>query len=343
MGYGFNTFDGGVSGTNFTVANSGGVNGSASDTLVVNNVAANGGNAAIQYSTDAALEGPNGLRLTLAATTTYARWSDPTPGPRGGFRRPFHFTGAPTAQLDLGSIRSEGGGPLSDSAGAAMLTLVVTTTGRVAIGPAGTNDAASLYALTAGQRYWFEVFAEKGTTAANGKAWLRVYAADGITVLHDYVNNACNTRSSNAWQFRFGGGTTASGYTIDNLDSIQFGAKSSGFFGPLVSAPEIASFTISTAGEPGSTATATATLAPSSPVADSWTFTQTAGPAVALSGTGATRTFQIPYVPDATGADISISVTATAGGLTDTALATAHALCHTFWWRDGGSWLPVLF
>ena len=298
MGYLKNTAEGGTHGANVSVANSGDASGDPFDTIVINNAAANGGGTAFVYDTTSALQGTVGIRLTPAASTSYLRWTDSTPGARGGLRRPFKYTGTPSAQIDLASIRSKGGGVLGETAGAAMLSMVVTTSGRVAIAPAGTNDAASLFLLTVGNTYWFEMFAEKGTTTTDGKAWLRVYAEDGTTVLWDYSNNACNTRSSDAWQFRLGGMTSATGYTRDDLDGLQAGALSSGFFGPLANAvPTFNSISATQNVAAGASVSVTASATdPDGTVASyAWTVDYCSTTAPTLSGAStATATFTAP-------------------------------------------------
>lgn len=338
-----NTFEGGTNGTNLSVANSGGINGTAVDSVVINGASANGGGSGIQYSSAAALQGALGLLFTLAASTTYIRFPNSTTGARGGLRRAYKHVANPTASAVIASIRCEGGGPLSDTAEASMVDLLIDTSGRVCLqhpSPTGI-DTASRYTLTAGTQYWFEVFVEKGTTTSNGKAWLRVLAADGTTVLWDYTNAAVNTRSSNVYQFRVGGATTASGWATDSTDSVQFGNLVSGFFGPLTELPKVDTVSITTTGEPFSTATVTATLEPGSPTPDSWTFTKTAGPAVTFIGTGATRTFLIPAVMPP-GSTITVQATAVKGSDTDSKSASASILPCSQWLRlHGGSWLGV--
>lgn len=323
MGYLKNTFEGGTNGTNVSLANSGGASGDAFDTIVVNNASANGGNAAIQYLTSAAIQGALGARITAQAAMSYLRWTDPTPGARGGFRRPFYFTGNPTSQLDLGSIRSEGGGPLGESAGATMLSLVILATGRVAIAPAGTNDVASLFTLPSNGLYWFEVFAEKGTTTTDGKTWLRVLAADGTTVLWDYTSTTSNTRSSNAWQFRFGGLTTAQGYATDDLDSIQAGALASGFFGPLANAaPTITSISSpqNVAASAAVTANVVAADSDGSIASYAWTVDYCSTTAPTLTGAS---TANVSFTAPAAGHLVVLKVV-----VTDNGGATTSATCE---------------
>src|SRR5690606_17019885 len=114
MGYFKNTAEGGTNGGNVSVNNSGGISGVAFDTIVYNNSVANAttGNAAVRYTEAAAVQGNLGIEITAQTATSYLRWTDPTPGARGSLIRSYHHTANPSSQLDLGSIRSEGGGPL---------------------------------------------------------------------------------------------------------------------------------------------------------------------------------------------------------------------------------------
>ena len=299
MGYFKNTFEGGTNGANLTVAGSGGASGDAFDTIVVNNAAKNGGGPAVQYLTAAAIQGALGLRITTQAATSYVRWSDPTPGARGVARLPFYFNGNPSAQLDLATIRSEGGGPLGDSAGAAMISLVCASTGRIAIAPAGSTDAASQFLLPSVGLYWIEFAGTKGTTTTDGKGELRVYAADGTTLLHNYTNSACNCRSSNAWQYRWGGVTTATGYTYVDLDSIQAGALTgTSFHGPLANTPPTIS-SISAAQNVAAAASVSCSVTASDPdgtiASYAWTVDYCSTTSPTLSGAStATCTFTAP-------------------------------------------------
>lgn len=343
MGYFKNTAEGGTAGGNVSVANSGGVSGTAFDSIIVASAAVNAGNAAIKYSSSAAFQGLLGYSIVPQASTSYLRWTDPTPGPRGGVRRSYTRTGTTSAQTELASIRSQGGGPLGDSAGAGMAAIMVTTTGALAANTAGVTHAASLYTPPVDTPVQVEIFAEKGTTTTDGKTWFRVYSADGATVLHSWSATNVNTRSSDAWQYRFGGVTTTSGWTEDRLDSLQAGTLASGFFSQLPEESRILSVDISGTGEPFSTATVVPTLEPGSPAPDSWTFTQVSGSPVVLSGSGSTRTFTTPAVPPP-GDTVVIDVTATKAGVSNTKSGSIAVLPHTFWWSDFGSeYLPVEF
>lgn len=334
MGYFKNTAEGGTPDGNVSVNNSGGVSGVAFDTVVYNNSVANAttGNAAIRYTEAAALQGNLGIEITAQTATSYLRWTDPTPEPRGSVVRSYTHQAAPTGQLDLASIRCEGGGPLGETAGQAMVSLIVTTSGKVGIAPAGSNDLASLFTLIVGQTYIFEMAGEKGTTATNGKSWLRVYDTSG-SILWDYSNTACNTRSSNAWQYRFGGVTTATGLTYDRMDSLQAGALASGFFGPLVDEARLLRVDFTTTGEPFSTATVTGVLEPGSPTPDTWAFAVSDGPSVEFSGTGSSRTFTVPPVLPP-GDSLEVQVTVTKSGIENSKVAAMDIAPHTHWYRD---------
>lgn len=70
-----------------------------------------------------------------------------------------------------------------------------------------------------------------------------------------------------------------------------------------------------------------------------WSWTQTGGPAVVLSGTGDTRTFTAPATRD--GANLTFGVRATVDGYTAPAVtATVVVRPHQWWVRWGGTWQP---
>lgn len=333
MGYFKNIAEGGTNGANVSVANSGGISGDAFDTIVVNNAAVNAGNAAITYASSAALAGALGFKLIPKASSSYLRWTDPTPGIRGGVRRSYKHVAAPGAQTELCSIRVVGGGPLGDSVGAAAGAVVVTPAGGLAANTAGTTHSASIFTPTVGTTYQVELHVEKGTTTTDGKVWFRVYSADGATVLHTWTATNVNTRSSNPYQYRWGGATTtATGWTDDQFDSLQAGALESGYFSQLSDAARVLDVVITTTGEPFSTATVTANLESGSPAADSWTFTQISGPSVVLSGTGNTRTYTVPatFPP---GGTIVVQGTATKGSETTSKQGSATVLPSLHWTR----------
>lgn len=71
-----------------------------------------------------------------------------------------------------------------------------------------------------------------------------------------------------------------------------------------------------------------------------WSWTQTAGPAVSLSGSGATRSFTAPAL--LAGAVLEFAVTATIGGVVSPPGAVAvTVLPHQWWVLDGGVWTPL--
>ena len=333
MGYFKNIAEGGTNGTNVSVANSGGISGTAFDTIVVNNVSANAGNVAFTYATSAALVGALGFKLVPRAAASYLRWTDPTPGIRGGVRRSYKHVAAPGAQTELCSIRVVGGGPLGDSVGAAAGAVVVTPTGGLAANTAGTTHVASIFTPTIGTTYQVELHVEKGTTTTNGKVWFQVYSADGSTVLHTWTATNVNTRSSNPYQYRWGGATAAStGWAADQFDSLQAGALESGYFSQLSDAARVLNVVVTTTGEPFSTATVTANLEPGSPAADSWAFTQISGPPVVLTGTGNTRTYKVPVVFPP-GGTIVVQGAATKGSETTSKQGSATVLPALHWTR----------
>lgn len=110
--------------------------------------------------------------------------------------------------------------------------------------------------------------------------------------------------------------------------------------------PQIQSLTIN-AGErePFTVATITATLSPGSPTPDSWTISQTSGPAVSLVGAGPSWTFELPAVMPPNGAQLWFTVVAAlvGGGSSSMSAATSVLPC-TQWVRAAdGSWVGSKF
>ena len=110
--------------------------------------------------------------------------------------------------------------------------------------------------------------------------------------------------------------------------------------------PQIQSLVIDSGDrEPFTVATITATLSPGSPVPDSWTITQTSGPAVSLVGVGPSWTFELPAVMPPNGAQFWFTAVATlSGGGSSSMSATASVLPCTQWVRAAnGSWVGSTF
>ena len=97
--------------------------------------------------------------------------------------------------------------------------------------------------------------------------------------------------------------------------------------------------------EPFTVATITATLSAGSPTPDSWTITQTSGPAASLVGTGPSWTFELPAVMPPNGAQLWFTAVAalTGGGSSSMSAATSVLPC-TQWVRAAdGSWVGSKF
>lgn len=98
-----------------------------------------------------------------------------------------------------------------------------------------------------------------------------------------------------------------------------------------------------TTAEPWSTVTLTgAASTDSDGTVASYAWTQTAGPAVTLSGTGATRTFKAPPFIDLTQLTFSLVVTDNTGLLSTPDTVNVIVLPATEFKRVAGAWVPVL-
>lgn len=213
-----NTFEGGSDGVAITVANSGGASGTAFGTVQPTT-----GNR-WQFEADAAIAGTMGTRRILDATSGYLRGDDMSGGTRGGLRRPFTVEVAPATAMVVAQIRTAADALMAE------LRLNTDRTFRITAGATSVSASASP-ALTVGQTYWLEMFATAGTTTANGRVEYGIWDSAG-TLVHSYDTGATvNTGTAVPQAYRLGGFSTASGYSFDQMDSVQWGAKASGWHG----------------------------------------------------------------------------------------------------------------
>lgn len=286
------TAEGGADGTNVTVANSSS-SGPALGAMVLNNVSTPGGGAGCIYSSTAASIGSLGVRITPVAGSTYMRWdvSGYTTATRAFVRRRYTHTATPGAAAAVTAIKNTSNG--------SMIEVQIDTSSRVHLLTAGGTDVASRYTLTVGTTYYIEAYATAGTTTANGRAELYVYAADGSTILNGAgagydTGAAANTGILAPMYYRMGGVTSTSGWAQDDVDGIRFGDLATGLVGP----PANTAPTVSVGANQNVAAAATVTLTSSASDADGtiasrvWTFDYPTSGAPALTGgTTATATF----------------------------------------------------
>lgn len=235
-----NTYEGIPDGTTLTAAVSA-QSGDPIDGIIYNNSLAPAatGNAGIQVTSAAAFRGARGVRITLAAGTSYVRQSHPTPGPRAVARRPFKAPSTPASNAVLARFTAVGGGPLGDGADATMCSVTHMSTGHIALEhPTNGVIMPSRYLIENNKTYWIEFAVQKGTTTTDGESWLWIYDSDGTTLLWEYHATGVNSRSSDVWRVRWGGAISSVGWAYDDFDDTRFDmVPGTGNLGPLANQP----------------------------------------------------------------------------------------------------------
>lgn len=224
-----NTFETGVDGTVMTTANTT-AGGDAATFIISNNVAASGN---LAYEADAAHYGSMGCRITLAAATSYWRWDVTQATGRWVWSRTFKVLSTPTAtSIVLGGIYAAG-------VVMAQIRLMASPANVLRVANATADITASdSPALTVGNKYYVELAVTEGTTTSNGKIEISLWDVSTGTVIHTWSSTAQNTGTVGASRSRHGGAITGSGWTIDDMDQIEFKQLASGWIGPPVIATE---------------------------------------------------------------------------------------------------------
>lgn len=224
-----NTFEGGTPSGVVSVANSGGASGDAWDIILLNNSSAPSGNSNCVYSTAAAVQGTLGCRITLQAAASYLRWNVSEVATRFVARRSFKMPSLPSASTTLLQISN-----------GSITFLYVDTTGKIGVDRGGfVTGSLTASALSAGVQYWLELAMVKETGGGgNGQIEYKIFDNSG-GVVATYASAANkSTGTGDASQYRFGGATTASGWTYDDLDTCRCGpvAGTDTWIGPIANA-----------------------------------------------------------------------------------------------------------
>lgn len=290
--------------------------------------------------------GGTGVALVIsgASDATYIRWDDKgaeNTATRGLVVFPIYWAGSvPAVAVNLAQIRDTSG-----SSSMAALGMSGTSAGKlVAAQSGGTPLPATLSSTTlvADHLYWAGLAVSKGAAGAGVVEWI-LWDSDRTTVLETKSATTATTSTAAPGEFRTGAPASATLVPRTHyLSSVQAGHYASGWPTPIPpAAPVVESVVATTTGESFSTATVTATLAAGSAAPDSWTWTQTSGPTVTLSGSGASRTFELPALMD--GGTITIQATATKDSVSHSMSTTVTVHPHGFFWTRSTAtdWLPV--
>lgn len=273
-----NNCEGGVDGTNVTVAGSGGASGDAFTNLVVNNNGANAGSVNIQYRFAAAITGGMGIRLTpgSASLPSYVRYDVTGDETRPGARVEFKYAQHPGSEWDIIIIRN---------ATATLATATIHTDGDILLRNGSTNVAVSRspVEMTPGKWYAVELLIEPD--ASNGRISLLVENLTDGTIHHQHSEPGLATAAGPARQYRYGNLTTAILPYVD-LDNFRAGVFPSGWIGRAPNTPP----TVNAGADQNVTEGATVHLAatasdPDGSVASyAWTFDHPTSGAPALTG-----------------------------------------------------------
>jgi hypothetical protein len=299
-----NTFDGGMSGSDITPANSGGGSGTAFDYTETTT----GGS--IKFTTTAA-HGGKAMVAAGNAGKGFVQWSVGSTKKLTG-RFYVRYPALPTASNNVVIYRSEA----AQAAG-----IIWHTTGKLQVTGAAGSSIHDTPVLTTNAWYRVEFAVEIGTTTANSKVWFGLYSLDSTTAVDTFTSTTENLGIDPMVLMRFGKIDNAGNNTF-YFDSVTYDPTSTSLLGPHapLAVPPIANAGSGANNvEPGTTLflNGTASTDPDGTIA-SFAWAQTAGETVTITGTGATRTVIAP--PTVTGTVLGFELTVTDGdGLTSTA------------------------
>jgi len=200
------------------------------------------------------------------------------------------------------------------------------------------NGLSTTWATTLNEKYLIQWAADIGSSTTNGRIRTKITRLSDNVVLQDAeaTNRDFITSHTSFLYGAFGRGTSA---TQDSYwDNVRVWDGAYALLDPL------SDTTIVNAGQdqanilPYQMVTLAGTSTGAAPT--SWNWTQTAGPTVTLSGSGANRTFVAPAMPD--DVKLTFSLTATTGGVTSAAdTVDIFVQNHNNFKAIGGSWTGI--
>lgn len=319
-----NSAEGGTDGANVTVANSGGASGNPANTVSISA----GGTDTIKYSNFRPTHGALGFALNYTAGSTGATRIMWNLGVSEANRFVWTFYVAdmvtlPTVTEDLGGIRHSAGNVCIVNIGADGKLILTDAAG------AGISASRAPSVFPTGTAVRVEVAATKGTTTTNGKLEYAYYLGNSTTAVYTWSSATVNAGVNNITDVFIGRSTGRAENRTIYYDSVQGQTLASGWNGPFVpvaNAPTANAGPDLTSVEPYTTVTINGSQSRDNNTGGtitSYNITQTAGPAVTLSGSGPIWTYEAPSSWTGTALTFSLTVTNNAG-VTSPADAATH-------------------
>lgn len=319
-----NNQSGGTPGTAVTVANSGGASGVAYTHVV------KGTGSTIDYVT---VDGRTVIEIVYGTGAAYVRYDDTTvtDEPRRVAGARFRFPVAPNGgSALLITMRASGGTFLGGVELTNTMRLRAVKNGFL---PVNESISPSSDPLVTNRWYRVENSTKSAPDANNGLVhYTFVDEVTGLEVFTWTPDGTVTTATVAPSSVRWGDNTSANIARMQISDT-KSASRAGGWLGPLVNFPIVNAGADLTNVEPLSTVTLSATA---NMAVTTWTWAQTGGPAVTLTGTGASRTFKAPA--NENGATLTFTVSAD-GSPTDTVVV--EVLPHDLWVLRGGELVPA--
>lgn len=312
-----NTLEGGTSGAAVTEANSGGMSGDAFDYF---DISAGG---SCTYTTTA-FQGSRAMSFAGSGARAFAGWYVATTT-RLSLRFYVRLPSAPSTTIQMFT-------PRHSSNYVAGLNL--TSSAKIQVAQSQAADGRLAFTTTSGLSlntwYRVEISWEVGTTASNGKIQFKYFLGDSLTAVESFSTVSADLFTAPIVDLRFGKLGTSGDMPLI-FDAITCDNATTTLLGPYVvsnSAP------IANAGaggvdiEPGTVLTlnGTGSYDPDGSIV-SHVWTQTSGPVLTMSGTGATRTVVAPYTLAGAVLGFNLTVTDNNGAVSSAAVSFSVLSC----------------
>lgn len=272
-----NTAEGGTNGTQVSAGNSGGASG---DAFAVSGIASNN----VTYSSAFAAHGSLSFYFDIAsATAPFLQWGSSWTTNSLSVRFYFRPTATPSTASVIAQFRHASGT-------VAQIAHNSDGTLRVLDFASGNITPSGFAALSLNTTYRVECTITIATSTT-GRLHIAYYAGDSTTAIAEYDASTHNFGTSQITGFRIGrpaSTATAHTYYVDSIGASDV----STFLGPYgVNVPPTVSAGSDQSVAANTLVTLTGTASDTDGSIASQGWTQTGGPSVTLSGSGATRTF----------------------------------------------------